>query len=60
MTLPLKKSFYHDLTKGRSASEALNRAMNSMRESEEFSEVKYWAPFVLIGDDVTLEFDGSD
>ena len=59
-TLEFMKSFYQDLAKGRSASEALNRAMNSMREPEEFSEVKYWAPFVLIGDDVTLEFDGSD
>jgi len=27
-----------------------------MRESQQFREVKYWAPFVLIGDDVTLEF----
>ena len=41
--------------KGKSASEALNLAMNCMRESEEFSAVKYWAPFELIGDDVTLE-----
>jgi len=34
--------------------------MNSMRESDKFSEVKYWAPFVLIGDDVTLEIGGSN
>ena len=59
-TLEFMKSFYRELAKGRSANEALNRGMNSMRESEKFSEVKYWAPFVLIGDDVTLEFDGSD
>ena len=31
-----------------------------MRESDEFNEVKHWAPFVLIGDDVTLEFDGHE
>ena len=55
-TLEFMKIFYQHLVKGKSASEALNQAMNSMRESEEFSEVKYWAPFVLIGDDVTLEF----
>ena len=34
--------------------------MKSMRESDRFSAVKYWAPFVLIGDDVTLEFEGID
>jgi len=55
-TLEFMKIFYQHLVKGKSASEALNQAMRSMRESEEFSEVKYWAPFVLIGDDVTLEF----
>ena len=55
-TLEFMKSFYEHLREGRSASEALNRAMKCMRESDKFSEVKYWAPFVLIGDDVTLEF----
>ena len=38
------------------ASEALNQAMKCLRESETFKEVKYWAPFVLIGDNVTLDF----
>ena len=28
-----------------------------MRESDEFNAVKYWAPFMLIGDEVTLNFD---
>ena len=55
-TLELMKNFYRHLVKGNSASEALNQAMKCMRESEMFSAVKYWAPFVLIGDDVTLEF----
>ena len=59
-TLEFMKFFYQQLVHGRSASEALNKAMNSMRQSDRFSAVKYWAPFVLIGDDVTLEFEGSD
>ena len=55
-TLEFMRSFYHHLVEGRSASESLNLAMKSLRESDKFSDVKYWAPFVLIGDDVTLEF----
>ena len=54
-TLEFMKSFYHNLVKGRSASESLNHAMKCLRESEKFSGVKYWAPFTLIGDDVTLD-----
>ena len=57
-TLEFMKNFYQLLVKGKSVSEALNQAMNCMRESEEFGVVKYWAPFVLIGDDVTLELSG--
>ena len=41
---------------GNSASVSLNRAMECLRKSEEFGPVRYWAPFVLIGDDVTIEF----
>ena len=58
-TLEFMKNFYKYLVEGKSASEALNLAMNCMRKSREFSAVNHWAPFVLIGDDVTLEFDGS-
>ena len=58
-TLEFMKNFYQHIVAGKSASEALNRAMNCMRESTEFSDVTHWAPFVLIGDDVTLEFDRS-
>ena len=58
-TLEFMKEFYQQLAEGKSASEALSRAMKSMRESDDFSEVKYWAPFVLIGDDVTLDFGGG-
>ena len=59
-TLEFMKNFYQHLVEGKSASKALNQAMNCIRESEEFSDVKHWAPFVLIGDDVTLEFGGSE
>ena len=59
-TMEFMEFFYRQLVNGRSASEALNEAMKSMRESDRFSAVKYWAPFVLIGDDVTLEFIGID
>ncbi|CAH3189967.1 unnamed protein product [Porites evermanni] len=57
-TMEFMKVFYRNLVDRRSASEALNKAMKSMRESDRFNAVKYWAPFVLIGDDVTLEFEG--
>ena len=59
-TLEFMKYFYQHLAEGESASKSLNQAMKFMRESDKFSDVKYWAPFVLIGDDVTLEFPGSD
>ena len=59
-TLKFMESFYHHLMQQRSASEALNRTMRCMRESDEFREVKYWAPFVLIGDDVTLDLIGNE
>ena len=58
-TLEFMKSFYHHLVEGRSASASLNLAMKCLRESDKYSDVKYWAPFVLIGDDVTLEFDAK-
>ena len=57
-TMEFMKVFYQHLVHGRSASESLNKAMKFMRESDRFSAVRYWAPFVLIGDDVTLEFEG--
>ena len=56
-TLAFMSHFYKHLVKGQSASKSLHEAMKIMRESNEFSEVKYWAPFMLIGDDVTLNFD---
>ena len=34
---------------------ALHQAMKTVRESDKFCALKYWAPFVLIGDDVSLD-----
>ncbi|XP_078362888.1 uncharacterized protein LOC144647020 isoform X1 [Oculina patagonica] len=56
-TLEFMRRFYHRLVEGKSAGESMNQAMKDLRESDKYSDVKYWAPFVLIGDDVTLEFD---
>ena len=55
-TLAFMKHFYEHLVAGKSASKSLHQAMKWMRESEKFNAVKHWAPFVLIGDDVTLNF----
>ena len=46
--------FYENLVRGESASESLQQAMKWMRENG-FSEVTQWAPFMLIGDNVTLD-----
>ena len=55
-TMEFMKHFYQHLAHGKSASVALQQAVKSLRESEQFRELKYWAPFVLVGDDPTLEF----
>ena len=55
-TLEFMRLFYEHLVAGKSASKSLHHAMKRMRELEQFNAVKYWAPFVLIGDDVTLNF----
>ena len=56
-TVAFMRQFYEHLIAGQSASKSLDQAMKRMRESEKFNAVKHWAPFVLIGDDVTLNFD---
>ncbi|XP_068686240.1 tetratricopeptide repeat protein 28-like [Montipora foliosa] len=56
VTLLFMMSFYQHLVDGKSASTALQQAMKSFRESKQYSAIKHWAPFVLVGDDVTLEF----
>ena len=47
--------FYEHLVGGESASESLHQAMKWMRANG-FSDVEQWAPFMLIGDDVTFDF----
>ncbi|XP_022782836.1 tetratricopeptide repeat protein 28-like [Stylophora pistillata] len=39
-----------------SASESLHQTMQKMRESELYGDREHWAPFVLLGDDVTVTF----
>ncbi|CAH3149221.1 unnamed protein product [Porites lobata] len=56
-TMVFMECFYQHLRVGESASTALQKAMKRLRDSDDFSAPKYWAPFVLIGDDVTIEFD---
>ena len=47
--------FYEHLVRGESSSESLHQTMKWMR-SNGFAKVCEWAPFMLIGDDVTLQF----
>ena len=47
--------FYEHLVRGESASDSLHQAMKWMR-SNGFKMVCDWAPFMLIGDNVTFEF----
>ena len=47
--------FYEHLVHGESASESLHQTMKWMRDNG-FAEVRQWAPFVLIGDNVTYDF----
>ena len=54
-TEQLMGRFYEHLVCGESASESLHQAMKWMRENG-FAEVKQWAPFMLIGDNVTFHF----
>ena len=47
--------FYEHLVRGESASESLHEAMRWMRDNG-WPEVTQWAPFMLIGDNVSFEF----
>ena len=49
------KYFHKELVAGKRASEALRQATNFMREIEWLGKVWNWAPFVLIGNYVTLD-----
>ena len=59
-TMVFMKSFYQHLKEGKTASAAVQQSMKFLRESEQFSETRYWAPFQLIGDDVKIEFEVGD
>ena len=54
-TEQLMSHFYDHLVRGESASDSLHQAMKWMR-CNGYSDVKQWAPFVLIGDNVTFNF----
>ena len=46
--------FYEHLVAGESAGESLHETMKWMKS--EGYDVSQWAPFILIGDDVTFDF----
>ena len=48
--------FYEHLVDGESASQSLQQAMKWMRDNG-FCDIELWAPFMLIGDNVTFDFD---
>ena len=59
-TMVFMKSFYQQLKEGKTVSAAVQQSMKFFRESEQFYEMKNWAPFQLIGDDVKIEFEADD
>ena len=59
-TMVFMKSFYQHLKEGKTASVAVNQSIKCLREAKEFSEMRHWAPFQLIGDDVKIEFKVDD
>ncbi|KAA3659991.1 MAG: CHAT domain-containing protein [Calditrichaeota bacterium] len=44
------KCFYTELKKGYPKAIAYQAAQNHLRQQPGFSEIKYWAPFILLGD----------
>ena len=55
VTEQMMSHFYEHLVRGESASESLHQAMKWMRENG-FNKVHEWAPFMLIGDNVSFAF----
>lgn len=55
-TKEFMKHFYKHLSEGQLVSKCLHQARKHLRESDDFNDVSCWAPFVLIGDDVTINF----
>ena len=58
-TMQFMKQFYGHLVCGKSASESLHETMKWMRENPPFCDVRKWASFMLIGDDVSFDFANS-
>ena len=58
-TMQFMKQFYGHLVRGKSASESLHETMKWMRKDPRYREVRKWAPFMLIGDDVSFDFANS-
>ena len=56
VTLEFMKCFYQHHAEGKPASESLNLAMKNHRELDEFRDIRCWAPFLLSGDDFSLDF----
>ena len=54
-TEQLMSHFYKSLVRGKSASESLHGGIKWMRDNG-FTKVSEWAPFMLIGDNVTFAF----
>ena len=54
-TIEFMRSLYQHLTLRQKTSEALYQATATLRRSEKFGDPLHWAPFVLIGDDVTFD-----
>ena len=54
-TEQMMSRFYEHLVRGESASESLHQAMKWMRENG-FNKVHEWAPFMLVGDNVSFAF----
>nr|XP_058947036.1 tetratricopeptide repeat protein 28-like [Pocillopora verrucosa] len=50
------RCFYQNLFRGKSASESLHEARKWLREHG-FEKVSQWAPFMLMGDNVTFDFE---
>ena len=57
-TEQLMNHFYEHLVRGESASESLHQAVQWLR-SNGFPKPSQWAPFVLMGDNVTFDFTGK-
>ena len=55
-TKEFMKHFYTHLSEGHCVSKCLHQARKHLRKSDDFNDVGCWAPFVLIGDDVTIDF----